>query len=168
LNTIGYTSAISSKLDGARFAQCLRSNVFLPCAYHRTTAVLTCLHIPMQLNIAYFPFPVLAPLLPAAPLPPARVVNADKRYPRPWPPPTRSRSGFVRLNIFSNAKIVQTSAEPSWLELCRVQPIFAFRCKDMNYFRNLQVFETNFVFFLCAFDIFVYICSIFLKDCKQY
>ena len=71
LDTIGYTSAISSKLDGARFAQCLRSNVFLPCAYHRTTAVLTCLHIPMQLNIAYFLFPVLAPLLPIAPLPPA-------------------------------------------------------------------------------------------------
>ena len=51
----------------------LRSNVCLPCAYHRTAAVLTCLHIPMQPNIAYFSFPVLAPLLPASPLPPARL-----------------------------------------------------------------------------------------------
>ena len=56
---------------------------FVECAYPRTAAVPTCLHIPMQLNKAYFPFPVLATTLPAIPLLPYWAVNADKRYPQP-------------------------------------------------------------------------------------
>ena len=53
------------------------------CAYLRTAAMHTCLHIPMQLNSTHFPFPVLAPSLPTFPLLSHRAVNADKRYPLP-------------------------------------------------------------------------------------
>lgn len=40
----------------------------------------------MKHNIAYFPFPVPAPSLTGLPFPTTRDVNADKRYPREWPP----------------------------------------------------------------------------------
>ena len=63
-------------------------------AYPWTAAVPTCLHIPMQLNMAYFPFPVPAPALPAIPLLPDRTVNADKRYPRPWPHTHARKTGI--------------------------------------------------------------------------
>jgi len=59
----------------------LRSGDLLPCAYLWAAAMLTCLHIPMQLNIARFSFPALAPSLPACPFHPHRAMNADKRYP---------------------------------------------------------------------------------------
>lgn len=35
----------------------------LPCAYLWATAMLTCLYIPIQLNIARFSFPALAPVV---------------------------------------------------------------------------------------------------------
>lgn len=70
----------------------LWSGDLLPCAYLRTAAVLTCLHIPMQLNIAYFSFSALAPSLPAFPFHPHRAMNADKRYPLAWLLPCVSES----------------------------------------------------------------------------
>ena len=70
----------------------LRSGDLLPCAYLRTAAVLTCLHIPMQLNIVYFSFSALAPSLPAFPFHPLRAMNADKRYPLAWLLPCASES----------------------------------------------------------------------------
>ena len=64
------------------------------CAYPRTAAVPTCLYIPIQLNKAYFPFPVLAPTLLTIPLLPYWAVNANKRYPQPWPRPHARVTGM--------------------------------------------------------------------------
>ena len=64
------------------------------CAYPRTAAVPTCLYIPIQLNQAYFPFSVLVPTLPTIPLLPYWAVNADKRYPQPWPRPHARVTGM--------------------------------------------------------------------------
>ena len=58
---------------------------FRYCAYPWTAAVPTCLHIPMQLNKAYFTSTVPAPTLQTIPFLAFRAVNADKRYPRPCP-----------------------------------------------------------------------------------
>lgn len=49
----------SERLLGIR-NQPHRSDVSLPCAYPRATALPTCLNIPIQLNMAHFPFPALA------------------------------------------------------------------------------------------------------------
>ena len=58
-------SLSTGRLPGVR-NQPHRSDVSLPCAYPRATALPTCLNIPIQLNMAHFPFPALAPVaLPA-------------------------------------------------------------------------------------------------------
>ncbi|MBO7553834.1 MAG: hypothetical protein J6T82_07370 [Bacteroidaceae bacterium] len=49
----------------------------LRAAIFRTAAVPTCLHIPMKLNRAYFPFPVLAPPTPGPASASDWAVNAD-------------------------------------------------------------------------------------------
>ncbi len=43
------------------------------------------------------------------------------------------------LSLNDSAKKVQTSAESSLLELCRVQPFFERQCKDTAFFWNHQI-----------------------------
>lgn len=45
------------------FFVCVGATSSLPCAYLWATAMLTCLYIPIQLNIARFSFPALAPVV---------------------------------------------------------------------------------------------------------
>ena len=71
----------------------MRRDVCLPCAYLWAAAMHTCLHIPMQLNSTrflrlercYFPCPCTVSPWPSFAA--DWTVNADKRYPQPWPLP---------------------------------------------------------------------------------
>ena len=91
-------------------AACGETTVYHVPIYERQLCQLACISLYSLIRHASFlwralrALPALAPSRRASPLLPYRAVNADKRYPRPWPPLRARRAGKPVLNKCSVGK----------------------------------------------------------------